>query len=80
MRVIAWGLWFLQALLEYSKWVGLDLGQAGYQAMAAGCVEKRSASVLLEKMAVRRCGIWYRVIKMEACINKAISMWTDFKH
>ena len=41
-----------QVLFEYSKNIGLELGQVGYQAMASSCREQRDGMNLLMKMKV----------------------------
>ena len=40
----------LQVLLQYSRNVGLDLGQVGYQAVASGCKQRKDGLQLLAKM------------------------------
>lgn len=44
----------LQVFLQYSRDVGLDLGQVGYQAIASGCQHQRDGLQLLKKMKVCR--------------------------
>ena len=40
----------VQALVQYGRGVGLDLGQAGYQALASGCVREEDGMTLVKKM------------------------------
>ena len=42
----------LKVLLQYSRNVGLDLGQAGYQAIASCCSQRKDGLQLLSKMKV----------------------------
>ena len=36
--------------MGYCKEVGLNLGQAGYQALAAGCTKEKDAMTMLDMM------------------------------
>lgn len=42
----------MQVLFEYSRQIGLDLGQVGYQAIASGCNHYKDGMALLDKMEV----------------------------
>ena len=43
----------LQLLLDYSSKADLDLDQAGYQAVASSCLEKKDGIKLLDEMKVK---------------------------
>ena len=42
----------LQLLLQYAKKTNLDLGQAGYQAVAKCCLKEKEGIELLQEMRV----------------------------
>ena len=42
----------MQLLIDYSREAGLDLDQAGYQAIASSCLEEKDGVQLLEDMKV----------------------------
>ncbi len=71
-------LLIVQALLEFSQGVGLDLGQTGYQAMAAGCISEEAGLILLDKMKV-----WhgmdgdYSILK-QACVFNSFVLVNDW--
>lgn len=43
----------LQVLLQYSREMGLDVGQVGYQAVATSCQKEQDGMQLLEKIKVQ---------------------------